>query len=226
MALTYLNNLFPRVDIEQLRYGLRHMSDFVNLPRRTALFDNSFVPSAIQQWNYLPCHLRQCSSLATLKRQLLRSKFTSRTVPLHFLHGDRLLSSLHARIRNNCSNLKYDLFVNHLSETNLCVYCNVPENAYHYFVHCTLFTNERLHMFHSTRNLHPLNCQLLLFGSEFGTAEQKIEIVEAVHKFINELNVLHNALHPSTLPYFPYSYPSPSIHTLLSLFPTYFISLY
>ena len=29
----YLNNLFPRVDKEQLRYGLRHMSDFVNLPR-------------------------------------------------------------------------------------------------------------------------------------------------------------------------------------------------
>ena len=54
MVTDYLNNLFPRVDIEQLRYGLRHMSDFVNLPRRTALFENSFVPSAIQQWNSLP----------------------------------------------------------------------------------------------------------------------------------------------------------------------------
>jgi len=54
MVPDYLNNLFPRVDIEQLRYGLRHMSDFVKLPRRTALFENSFVPSAIQQWNSLP----------------------------------------------------------------------------------------------------------------------------------------------------------------------------
>jgi len=133
MVQDYLNNLFPRVDIEQLRYGLRHMSDFVNLPRRTALFENSFVPSAIQQWNSLPCHLRQCPSLATFKRELLRSKFPSRTVPLHFLHGDRLLSSLHARMRNNCSNLKCDLFVNHLSETYLCEYCNVPENANHFF---------------------------------------------------------------------------------------------
>ena len=103
---------------------------------------------------------------------------------LHFLHGDRLLSSLHARMRNNCSNLKCELFVNHLSETNLCEYCNVPENAYHYFSHCTRFTNERLQKFHSTRNLHPLNCQLLLFGSEAWNAGQHIEIVEAVHTFI------------------------------------------
>ena len=33
MVPDYLNNLVPRVDKEQLRYGLRHMSDFVNLPR-------------------------------------------------------------------------------------------------------------------------------------------------------------------------------------------------
>ena len=85
---------------------------------------------------------------------------------------------------NNCINLKCNLFVNHLSETNLCEYCNVPENDNHYFFHCTQFTNERLHIFHSTRNLQPLNCQFVLFGSKVWTAEQNIEIVEAVHKFI------------------------------------------
>ena len=68
-------------------------------------------------------------------------------------------------MRNNCSNLKCDLFVKHLSETNLFVYCNVPEIANHYCFHCTQFTNE-----------------LLLFGSEAWTAEQNIELVEAVHK--------------------------------------------
>ena len=99
MVPDYLNNLFPRVDIEQLRYGLRHLSDFVNLQRRTALFENSFIPSVI-------------------------------------------------------------------------------------FFHCTQFTNERLHIFDSTRNLQLLNCQFVLFGSEVWTAEQNIEIVEAVHKFI------------------------------------------
>ena len=83
-------------------------------------------------------------------------------------------------MRNNCTNLKCDLFVNHLSETNLCEYCNVN----HYCLHCTRFTNERLQMFHSPRNLHPLNCQRLLFGSEPWNPGQNIEIVEAVHKFI------------------------------------------
>ena len=42
MVPDYLNNPFPLVDIEQLRYGLRHMSGFVNLPRRTALFENVY----------------------------------------------------------------------------------------------------------------------------------------------------------------------------------------
>ena len=182
MVPDYLNNLFPRVDIEQLRYGLRHMSDFVNLPRRTALFENSFVPSAIQQW--LPWHLRQCPSLATFKRELLRSKLPSRIVPLPFLHGDRLLSSVHARMRSYCSNLKCYLFVNHLSETNLCEYCNVPENANHfYFILPGLLTNA-FKCFTALANLHPLNCQLLLFRSEAWNAGQNIEIVEAVYKFI------------------------------------------
>ena len=79
-----------------------------------------------------------------------------------------------------------------------------------YLFNCTQFTNERLQMFHSTRNLHSLNCQLLLFGNEAQTAEQNIEIVEVVHKFIKRTKHLHNAFHPSTLPYFPHSFPSPS----------------
>ena len=80
------------------------------------------------------------------------------------------------------------------------------------FFHCTRFTNKRLQMIHSTRNLHPLNCQLLLFSIEAWNAGQNIEIVEAVHNFIKRTILIH-------------SFPS-SIHTLLSLFPTYFLSLY
>ena len=120
MVPDYLNNLFPRVEIEQSLYGLQHLSDFVNLPRRTVLFDNSCVRPAIHQWNSLPSHLR-------------RSKISFTDCPLHFLHGDRILISLHARMRNNYSNLKCDLFLNHLPDSNLCVYCNVPENADHNF---------------------------------------------------------------------------------------------
>ena len=120
MVPDYLNNLFPRVEIEQALYGLQHLSDFVNLPRRTVLFDNSCVRPAIHQWNSLPCHLR-------------RSKISLTDCPLHFLHEDRVLISLHARMRNNYGNLKCDLFLNHLPDSNLCIYCNVPENADHNF---------------------------------------------------------------------------------------------
>ena len=107
-------------------------------------------------------------------------------VPPHFMHGNRLLSILHTRLRNNCSDLKHDLFINHVSDHDLCFYCNVIENVDHYFFHCNRYRNERLQLFRETRHLHPLNCKLLLYGSNTFTHVDNITIVEAVHKYIKD----------------------------------------
>ena len=48
----YLSDLFPRSD-ENPHYNLRQQNDCLTLLRRTSLFERSFVPSAIQQWNTL-----------------------------------------------------------------------------------------------------------------------------------------------------------------------------
>ena len=148
------------------------------------MFERSFVPSAIQQWNTLSPILRNIQSLGVFKRELLRSMFPTRTVPPNFMHGHRLLSIIHARLRNDCSNLKRDLFLNHLSDHDICSHCNIPETSDHYFFHCPIYSNERLQLFRDTRSLHPLNCNILLFGNSSFTYSKHIIIVNAVHNYI------------------------------------------
>ena len=101
--------------------------------RRTALYENSFIPSTVDCWNNLPEHLRNSPSISYFKRILLKTKFP--TSPLHYLHGSRLLSVIHARLRNNCSDLKHDLFNNYVTTSDKCQNCNEIEKAEHaYFI--------------------------------------------------------------------------------------------
>lgn len=169
-----------------MHYNLRSQNDFIPLPRRTSLFEQSFVPIATQIWNSLSQTLRNIQSLSMFKRELLNNIFSTSTVPPHFLHGNRSLSitCIHARLRNNCSDLKDDLFNNHVSDHKLCLFCNVPENADHYFFQCKYYGNERIQLFHETRLFHPLNCKLLLFGNDNLSLQQNITLVEAVQRYI------------------------------------------
>ena len=184
MVPDYLSILFPRSDNDNQPYNLRNRNDFINIPRRTHTFESSFVPSAIELWNSLPSTLREIQSISSFKRKLVQTMFSPAVVPAHFLHGSRHLSIFHARLRNKCSDLKYDLFLNHVSEHDLCIYCNMSETADHYLFHCTRYTNERLQLFEDTRQFHPLNCEFLLIGSSILSNEQNLVVVDAVHKYI------------------------------------------
>ena len=108
MVPDYLSDLFPR-SVENPQYNLKQQ-DCLTLPRRTSLFERSFVSSAIQQWNTLSPILGNIQSLGAFKRDLLRSMFPTRTVPPHCMHGNRLLFIIHARLRNYCSDLKRFVF--------------------------------------------------------------------------------------------------------------------
>ena len=127
MVPDYLSDLFPR-SAENPQYSLRQQNDCLTLPRK-----NIFVWKVVQQWNTLSPILRNIQSLGVLKRELLRSMFPTRTVPPHVMHGYRLLSNIHSWLRNNCSDLKRDLFLNHLSDHDICLHCNIPETSDHYF---------------------------------------------------------------------------------------------
>jgi len=55
--------------------------------------------------------------------------FPTRTVVPHGMLGHRLLSIIHALLRNDVSDLKRDLFLNHLSDHDICSHCKIPETS-------------------------------------------------------------------------------------------------
>ena len=87
-------------------------------------------------------------------------------VPPYYIYGDRYLSVMHSRIRNNCSNLSNDSYLNHLTMNPLCSCNQEIENVEICFFNFSKYANEHLRLFHETRKYHPLNINLILFGDE------------------------------------------------------------
>ena len=85
-----------------------------------------------------------------------KTKFPTSEVPLYYLHGSRRLSVIHARLRNNCRDLKHDLFNNYVSTLFKCR---------RYYTH-------RVDLFTTKRILLPLNIKRLLYeDSAFANAK-------------------------------------------------------
>jgi hypothetical protein len=114
----------------------------------------------------------------------LRQSSDTTSVPSYFLSGERNMQVLHARLRNKCSNLNEDLFLNHLQESPLCTCSDTIEDAEHYFFRCNLFCDQRHVLFQMTRAYHPLNTRLLLFGSINLSDLDNALIFDSVHKYI------------------------------------------
>ena len=144
------------------------------------------MPSSIALWNSLPQNLKEIGSLSEFKSAITNMLFNSREIPAHFFVGSRKYSIFHSRLRNNCSNLQHDLFVNHLSNHCRCQCGHEREDAEHYLFQCNLFTNARLTLFRATRHLHPQSPNKLLFGStEFNNDENTL-IFLAVQTYIKD----------------------------------------
>ena len=122
--------------ISAVSYRLRN-SDDLQIPfSRTNIYENSFLPSVVRDWNQLPPHVRNTSSVASFKRLI---SFNSHTkTPDHFYTGTRKLQNLHTRLRTGCSSLNDDLFSKGIVDTALCQ-CGMVENVYQFSltVHCT-----------------------------------------------------------------------------------------
>ena len=136
MVPGFLKDLFPPNVASVSRYEFRNNDDYVIQRRRTQLFANSFIPSSKELWNQLPLHIREENTLSSFKSSLLRIIFVAPTFPKFFVHGNRKLSVIHARIRNKCSDLNHDLFLNRLRDNEICDCGFEKEDAEHYFFNC------------------------------------------------------------------------------------------
>ena len=179
-----MHNLLPPLVAERTNYNLRNVNDVSIVRRRTELFSKSFIPSTIDFWNTLPLTVRNLQSLEIFKRTLKESYFITIKVPKYYIQGDRRSSVYHARLRNNCSNLNHDLFINHLKPNSFCDCGNDVEDAEHYFFRCERYVEQRLVLFHSTRPFHPLNLNMLLFGSDRLSEMENSELFLDVQQYI------------------------------------------
>ena len=91
---------------------------------------------------------------------------------------------MHARIRNNCSNLSNDLYHNHLIPNPLCS-CNLEiEDAEHFLFCYPKYASERRILFRETHNYHPLDLNMVLFGDINATPESNTTIFKLVQNYI------------------------------------------
>ena len=180
----YLTNLLPPTVHEQSSRNLRNAEDYTILSRRTLLYSRSFLPSAINLWNSLPIDIRNIDNISNFKTSLKQLFNLCEDNPQYFYTGDRHSSILHARLRNNCSNLNSDLFINHLKNTPLCACENDAENVEHYLFHCHTYRLQRIALFTALRSFHPLNCEMLLYGKPSLNNENNTIIFNEVKKYI------------------------------------------
>jgi hypothetical protein len=183
MVPSYISELIPPLIRDTNRYPLRN-SENINIPyNRTLISQQSCIPSSINAWNNLDTETRTSSTLGSFKSSL-RKTFSKQNPPAHFYIGNRYLQILHARLRNNCSNLNYDLYNNHLRESPFCSCSNVIENAYHYFFECRNLINQGHDLFEAIRMYHPLNIDILLHGSNDLNVDDNTAVVIAVQNYI------------------------------------------
>ena len=136
---SYIQDLIPPLDSEISNYPLRNYRN-ISVPfNRTSISQKSCTPSSIRLWNSLEDDLKKSINITNLEKHIT-SSFNNSCVPSHFTIGNRYISILHVRLRNNCSNLNNDLFRNHLREHFLCDLSGMVEDAIHYFFHCRKFT--------------------------------------------------------------------------------------
>ena len=151
----------------------------------TELFASSFIPSAVSLWNELPEDIKSITSISLFKSRILEH-FAAPPVPRHYRVGQRRLSVMHTRLRNNSSNLNYDLYSNHISPFPTCSCGYIAEDAEHFFFQCPNFTEPHVKLFRELRSFHPLSLQLLLFGSDSLDYGDNSFIFKSVQNFIRD----------------------------------------
>ncbi len=100
------------------------------------------------------------------------------------IKGDRFLSVMHARMRNNCSNLNSDLCNNHLRDDPYCDCVEVVEDAEHYLFQCPKFQRQRIILLQSLQRFLPFTTSELLKGKTELSYLDNCAIFSAIQLYI------------------------------------------
>ena len=153
-ALSYLCDLLLPLVRDVTNYPVRKRNDYT-VPRcRLSLYQSSFIPSVIILWNSLDNYTRNTRTFDTFKFNIQR-KVVLAKIPAHFIVGDRRPNVLYARLRRNCSSLKYDIITD-----SRCVCGYIREDASHFLLNCAYIYRTNVLQKHNFRK----DIETLLFG--------------------------------------------------------------
>ena len=184
LSPSYLSSLVPQPVNAVSAYNLRNSNNIQNVPARSNYYYNSFLPSAIRDWNSLPLDTRNSESLASFKRKL-NSRITRTFVPKYYYTGNRKSQVLHTRLRTNCSSLNHDLFLKNITDSPLCR-CGGIENVEHFFMSCPLYLNQRADLITSISVHTTVSLPIVLHGNGMLSFDINSVIFEAVQKYIKD----------------------------------------
>ena len=129
----YMSDIIPPLVRETSNHPLCNRENVSNMYTRKEISYKSCISSSISYWNNLQTDIREANTYASFHQRLKPIVYDSNNVPIYFVKNNRKLSILHARICNNCSDLKSDLFRNHLSADSRCSCGNDNEVELHFF---------------------------------------------------------------------------------------------
>ena len=182
----YISDIVPPLVCEVTNYPLRNPHNIASMYTRTEISCKSCIPLSISDWNNLNNDSRESDSYVSFRSTFKNDVLGNTQVPSYFMKGQRRSSVLHTGLRNNCSDLKSDLFQNHLTDSLSCSCGKINENAIHYFFECENYSNSRLVMFRSTRKFHPLSLNTFLFGKSNLSDDDNFLRFHAVQQYIKD----------------------------------------
>ena len=180
-APAYLHDLIPVNVSSRNAYNVRSKNNISQFRTRSNIFNNSFFPTTIRQWNLLPPTVRHSEDIETFKRKLDKDKVKVNEL---FYIGSRKTNILHAKLRMGCSQLNQDMHRIGIANSPACACGAQIENAFHYFFECGKYIAERDILHFKIISMAPFTLHTLLFGNPKCTKAENRIIFESTQMFI------------------------------------------
>ena len=180
----FLQSLLPPLVGDVTHYPLRNSNNYALQNHRLSTSDKSFIPSSIKLWNSLERDKQNCHTLASFKSSMLPAG--NPEPPYKSFLGVRKLNIVHARLRNNCSILKYDLYRCNLDNNPDCSCGHPCENAFHFFFECPLYRHIRADFLNEMVMHGNITLNHILYGNPHISNDDNIIIFKAVHRYIRD----------------------------------------
>ena len=121
----YLCSLVPPTVGSTSSYPLRNADDLHSLHTNSQLYYNSFLPSAVREWNQLPIETRNSSTSLNIFKTRIKNNIS--LPPSYYFTGKRLGQIYHTRLRTKCSSLRHHLLSKHIIECPRCICGSVED---------------------------------------------------------------------------------------------------